>query len=68
MASKFRYQMRIANRASRRGVGNHIKMITVRTIERPERKRLVCAYPRISYYAGQGSTDDPARFVCRAPS
>ena len=29
----------LRRRGSRTGVGNHIKMITVRTIERPERKR-----------------------------
>ena len=29
----------LLRRGARRGVGNHIKMITVRTIDRPERKR-----------------------------
>jgi Tannase and feruloyl esterase len=32
------------------------------------RKRLVCAYPKISMYLGNGATDNPANFVCQAPS
>jgi feruloyl esterase len=32
-----------------------------------ERKRLVCAYPRVSSYKGTGSTSDPANFSCKAP-
>jgi hypothetical protein len=35
--------------------------------EAAERKRLVCAYPRISSYRGRGDIDDPASFVCRNP-
>ena len=32
---------------------------------KPDRKRLVCAYPQISQYKGSGSTDDPANFACK---
>jgi feruloyl esterase len=32
-----------------------------------ERKRLVCAYPKVSSYKGSGSTDDPANFSCKNP-
>ena len=32
---------------------------------KPDRKRLVCAYPQISQYKGSGATDDPANFVCK---
>jgi len=32
----------------------------------PTRKRLVCAYPKVSTFKG-GSTGDPANFVCAAP-
>ena len=32
-----------------------------------ERKRLVCAYPRLASYKGTGATDDPANFTCRTP-
>jgi feruloyl esterase len=30
-----------------------------------ERKRLVCAYPRVAMYKGKGNTTDPANYVCR---
>ena len=43
-------------------------VVTTAFKNQPERRRLVCAYPRISYYSGQGSADDPANFVCREPS
>jgi len=33
---------------------------------KPDRKRLVCAYPQISQYKGSGSTDDPANFACKS--
>jgi feruloyl esterase len=33
---------------------------------RPDRKRLVCAYPQVSQYKGSGSVDDPSNFVCRS--
>jgi feruloyl esterase len=32
---------------------------------KPDRKRLVCAYPQISQYKGSGSTDDPLNFACK---
>jgi feruloyl esterase len=28
--------------------------------------RLVCQYPRVAYYRGSGSPEDPASFECRA--
>jgi feruloyl esterase len=34
---------------------------------KPDRKRLVCAYPRISQYKGSGNTGDPGNFVCKNP-
>jgi feruloyl esterase len=33
----------------------------------PTRKRLVCAYPKVSAYKGRGDVGDPSNFVCRAP-
>jgi feruloyl esterase len=32
----------------------------------PDRKILVCAYPKIAVFKGSGDMDDPANFVCRA--
>jgi hypothetical protein len=32
---------------------------------KPDRKRLVCAYPQISQYKGSRSTDDPLNFACK---
>jgi len=43
-------------------------IVTTARQNQPDRRRLVCAYPRVSFYAGQGSVDDPSSFVCRAPS
>jgi feruloyl esterase len=34
---------------------------------KPDRKRLVCAYPQVSQYRGSGSIDDPANFACKRP-
>ena len=31
------------------------------------RRRLVCAYPKVSQYKGAGDTSDPANFSCKAP-
>lgn len=31
-----------------------------------ERKRLVCAYPRVAIYKGKGNTGDPSNYPCRA--
>jgi hypothetical protein len=33
----------------------------------PGRSRPLCAYPLISHYKGNGSTEDAANFVCQAP-
>src|SRR5262249_31445108 len=33
----------------------------------PARKRLVCAYPKVSQYKGRGDTGDPSNFTCRTP-
>jgi feruloyl esterase len=41
--------------------------IVVTTKGKEERKRLVCAYPRVAGYKGTGSTDDPANFSCKMP-
>ena len=43
-------------------------VVTTALKNQPDRKRLVCAYPRVSSYAGQGRIDDPVNFVCRAPT
>jgi feruloyl esterase len=32
----------------------------------PDRKILVCAYPKIAVFKGSGDMDDPANFVCKA--
>jgi feruloyl esterase len=47
--------------------GKAPESIVVTTKGKEERKRLVCAYPRVAAYKGSGSTDDPANFVCKAP-
>jgi feruloyl esterase len=31
------------------------------------RRRLVCAYPKVSQYKGNGSVDDPSNFSCTTP-
>ncbi len=31
------------------------------------RRRLVCAYPKVSQYKGSGDTTDPSNFTCKAP-
>jgi feruloyl esterase len=31
---------------------------------RPDRKVLVCAYPKVATYKGSGSADDPSNFTC----
>ncbi len=33
----------------------------------PGRERDLCAHPRVSFYRGRGSFDDPASFECRLP-
>jgi quercetin dioxygenase-like cupin family protein len=33
-----------------------------------DRTRPLCPYPQVAAYAGSGSTDDAANFVCRAPA
>jgi feruloyl esterase len=35
-----------------------------RTNGQPDRKLLVCAYPKVALYKGTGSTDDPSNFSC----
>jgi feruloyl esterase len=40
-------------------------IVTTSMKNQPDRRRLVCPYPKVSAYTGQGSTDDPANFVCR---
>jgi tannase/feruloyl esterase len=34
---------------------------------REDRKRLVCAYPRVATYKGSGNTGDPGNYTCKAP-
>jgi feruloyl esterase len=34
---------------------------------RVERTRPLCSYPQVATYAGKGSTDDAANFVCKVP-
>ena len=40
-------------------------VVTESVKDKPDHKRLVCAYPRVSHYKGSGSPDDPANFRCR---
>jgi feruloyl esterase len=47
--------------------GKAPEQIVVTTKGTEERKRLVCAYPRVASYKGTGSTSDPANFACKAP-
>ncbi|PWT82866.1 MAG: hypothetical protein C5B57_07980 [Blastocatellia bacterium] len=42
-------------------------IVTTTREGQPARRRLVCAYPRISSYKGTGNTDDPANFTCGLP-
>jgi feruloyl esterase len=42
--------------------------IVVTTTGQQRRKRLVCAYPRVSSYKGAGDTNDPANFTCVMPA
>jgi feruloyl esterase len=50
-----------------KATGKAPDQIVVTTKGKQERKRLVCAYPRVSSYKGSGSTDDPANFSCKMP-
>ena len=50
-----------------KATGKAPDQIIVTTKGQTERKRLVCAYPKVSRYKGTGSTDDPADFSCKAP-
>jgi feruloyl esterase len=43
-----------------------IVVLTTRKGESP-RRRLVCAYPKVSKYKGGGDVNDPANFTCRVP-
>jgi feruloyl esterase len=33
----------------------------------PDRTRPLCPYPQVATYAGKGSTDNAANFICKAP-
>jgi feruloyl esterase len=50
-----------------KSTGKAPEQIVVTTKGKEERKRLVCAYPKVSSYKGSGGTDDPANFSCKAP-
>jgi feruloyl esterase len=43
-------------------------VVTTTRMGQPSRRRLVCAYPRVSQYKGKGDTGDPANFFCKAPN
>jgi feruloyl esterase len=42
-------------------------IVTTSRKGQPARRRLVCAYPRVSRYTGTGDVDDPVNFICRTP-
>jgi feruloyl esterase len=42
--------------------------IVVTTTGKQQRKRLVCAYPRVSIYKGPGDANDPGSFACEMPA
>ncbi|HVZ20957.1 MAG TPA: tannase/feruloyl esterase family alpha/beta hydrolase [Vicinamibacterales bacterium] len=50
-----------------KATGKAPDQIVVTTTGKDVRKRLVCAYPKVSQYKGTGSTSDPANFSCRMP-
>ena len=52
-------QWRATNKAPEQLVAQH------RANGTPDRKVLVCAYPKIAVYNGKGSQDDPANFSCK---
>jgi feruloyl esterase len=45
---------------------DQIVVLTTRKDEPPKR-RLVCAYPKVSKYRGSGDVNDPASFTCGVP-
>ena len=47
--------------------GKAPEQIVVTTTVKGEapRRRLVCAYPKVSQYNGKGDTAEPSNFVCR---
>jgi feruloyl esterase len=50
-----------------KATGKAPDQIVVTTRGKEERKRLVCAYPRVASYKGTGGKDDPANFSCKMP-
>ncbi|HUK32525.1 MAG TPA: tannase/feruloyl esterase family alpha/beta hydrolase [Vicinamibacterales bacterium] len=42
-------------------------VVTTTRAGQPPRRRLVCAYPKVSHYQGKGDTADPTNFVCKNP-
>jgi len=52
-------QWKQTNKAPEQTIAQH------RTNGQPDRKVLVCAYPKIAAYNGSGSQDDPANFSCK---
>ena len=51
-------QWRTTGKAPEQTIAQH------RSNGQPDRKVLVCAYPKIAKYNGSGSADDPANFTC----
>jgi len=45
---------------------DQIIVTTMRKGDSP-RRRLVCAYPKVSQYKGSGAVDDPSNFTCKVP-
>ncbi|MEQ1885545.1 MAG: tannase/feruloyl esterase family alpha/beta hydrolase [Bryobacteraceae bacterium] len=52
-------EWRATNKAPERLIAQH------RSNGTPDRKVLVCAYPKIAVFSGKGSQDDPANFSCK---
>jgi len=45
---------------------DEIIVTTTRKGDAP-RRRVVCAYPKVSQYKGSGAVDDPSNFACKVP-
>jgi feruloyl esterase len=50
-----------------KATGKAPDQIIVTTKGAEKRRRLVCAYPKVSHYKGTGSTSDPDNFSCKTP-
>ena len=56
------------NAAVNPGIGDANQLTETPAAGQVMRSRPLCPYPQNAQYTGQGSTDDAANFVCKAPS